>query len=781
MNLSVIFHGDWEVYAHRDPVSGKRELLQEHIARCEKYRIRISQERKLLKIEENFLTKLGLDKDDFAGKLVKEMIDAVILFHDLGKGTPAFQKNKMGNPNTIPTKYWGDDSSHSFLSAFLYLDFYLYEIKNGFNKVEKEQKKALIALAWELSYVIAKHHSNFESMEAYLKNFQLKAEELLRKWKEEPVPGFSQLRFFYEIPIAKSINQYFMCRKAFGRTENDIVHYFFIRLEYSILVACDYYATTEFNSGFEMDCFGKADASKFREIYERSPLMESIRKYGKESYPRKKWDGKEKINILRNELFLEAEENLKAAEEDSIYFVEAPTGSGKSNLALNLSLKFLEHADKVFEIYPFNTLAEQNRHTLETIFGKTEAINDIAVVNSLTPIRGRGNVEENPEKYYKEALLDRQFLNYPFILSSHVTFFRTLFGTGKEDIMSFFQLLNSVVVLDEIQSYRNAIWTEIMIFLNSCAGLMNMKIIIMSATLPDLSQLVDGKCNVVKLIRNPEKYTLHPTFANRVICNYELLQEEITLDRLRRHVLENMQLREKSGAKILITFIKNIKPDVICMVDNCYGEFVEEKEPLEVGADMIVGSLIKNPGGGIAPTGGYIAGRADLVELCAHRLSAPGVGGEIGCTLDMLRGMYLGLYYAPGVVCEALKTSVYAACLFELLGYAATPAYGAQRNDIITSVETGSPEGMVALCGGVQAGSPVDSFAAPEPGDMPGYEDPVIMAAGAFTMGSSIELSADGPLRAPYTVYMQGGLNFAAARAGVLLGADRMLRLRRSE
>ena len=152
MNLSVIFHGDWEVYAHRDPVSGKRELLQEHIARCEKYRIRISQERKLLKIEENFLTKLGLDKDDFAGKLVKEMIDAVILFHDLGKGTPAFQKNKMGNPNTIPTKYWGDDSSHSFLSAFLYLDFYLYEIKNGFNKVEKEQKKALIALAWELSY-----------------------------------------------------------------------------------------------------------------------------------------------------------------------------------------------------------------------------------------------------------------------------------------------------------------------------------------------------------------------------------------------------------------------------------------------------------------------------------------------------------------------------------------------------------------------------------------------------------------------------------------------------
>lgn len=223
---------------------------------------------------------------------------------------------------------------------------------------------------------------------------------------------------------------------------------------------------------------------------------------------------------------------------------------------------------------------------------------------------------------------------------------------------------------------------------------------------------------------------------------------------------------------------KAAQPDIIVMVDNCYGEFTQTQEPTQRGADLMAGSLIKNPGGGIAPTGGYIAGRADLVELCAHRLTAPGVGGEIGCTLDVLRELYLGLYYAPGVVCEALKTSVYAACLFERLGYAATPAYPADRNDIITSVETGSAEGMRALCGGVQAGSPVDSFAAPEPGDMPGYEDPVIMAAGAFTMGSSIELSADGPIRPPYTVYLQGGLNFAAARAGVLLGAERMLQLK---
>lgn len=223
---------------------------------------------------------------------------------------------------------------------------------------------------------------------------------------------------------------------------------------------------------------------------------------------------------------------------------------------------------------------------------------------------------------------------------------------------------------------------------------------------------------------------------------------------------------------------KTAQPDIVVMVDNCYGEFTQMQEPTQRGADLMAGSLIKNPGGGIAPTGGYIAGRADLVELCAHRLTAPGTGGEIGCTMDVLRQLYLGLYYAPGVVCDALKTSVYASCLFEKLGYAVNPHYDATRDDIITSIETGSPEGMTALCCGVQAGSPIDSFAAPEASEMPGYEDKVIMAAGAFTMGSSIELSADGPMRPPYTVYMQGGLNFSAGRTGVLLGADRMMKLK---
>lgn len=214
-------------------------------------------------------------------------------------------------------------------------------------------------------------------------------------------------------------------------------------------------------------------------------------------------------------------------------------------------------------------------------------------------------------------------------------------------------------------------------------------------------------------------------------------------------------------------------PNIIVFVDNCYGEFTQTAEPVSAGADLIVGSLIKNPGGGIAPTGGYIAGRADLVERCGHRLTAPGTGRELGCTLDVLRQMYLGLYYAPGVTAEALKSSVYASALLGLLGKPVIPAVNADRNDIITSFEAGSAEALVEFCQGIQAGSPVDSFVRPEPYAMPGYTSEVVMAAGTFTLGSSIELSCDGPLRPPYNAYLQGGLNFAASRAGILMAAER--------
>ena len=218
----------------------------------------------------------------------------------------------------------------------------------------------------------------------------------------------------------------------------------------------------------------------------------------------------------------------------------------------------------------------------------------------------------------------------------------------------------------------------------------------------------------------------------------------------------------------LISFIKNIKPDVICMVDNCYGEFVETIEPTDVGADMVVGSLIKNPGGGLAPIGGYIAGKKECVENAAYRLTSPGLGKEVGASLGILQSFYQGIFLAPTVTAGALKGAIFAANLFERAGFAVVPNSTESRHDIIQAVTFGTPEGVVAFCEGIQKAAPIDSFVTPEPWDMPGYDSKVIMAAGAFVSGSSIELSADGPIKPPYAVYFQGGLTWQHAKFGIL-------------
>lgn len=223
---------------------------------------------------------------------------------------------------------------------------------------------------------------------------------------------------------------------------------------------------------------------------------------------------------------------------------------------------------------------------------------------------------------------------------------------------------------------------------------------------------------------------------------------------------------EKIGE--LIAFVKQIKPDVLVMVDNCYGEFVETKEPSQVGADMVVGSLIKNPGGGLAPIGGYIAGKRECVENAACRLTSPGLAKEVGASLGILPAFYQGLFLAPTVTASALKGAIFAANVYEKLGFAVVPNGRESRHDIIQAVTFGSPEGVIAFCEGIQAAAPVDSFVKPEPWDMPGYDSKVIMAAGAFVSGSSIELSADGPIAPPYAVYFQGGLTFPHAKLGIL-------------
>lgn len=247
----------------------------------------------------------------------------------------------------------------------------------------------------------------------------------------------------------------------------------------------------------------------------------------------------------------------------------------------------------------------------------------------------------------------------------------------------------------------------------------------------------------------------------------------ITIQRSKGYQTRPSYSVEKIGE--LIAFVKKIKPDVICMVDNCYGEFVETIEPSDVGADMIVGSLIKNPGGGLAPIGGYVAGRSDLIENCAYRLTSPGLGKEVGASLGVMQSFYQGFFLAPTVVSSAIKGAVFAANIYERLGFGVIPNGRESRHDIIQAVELGTADGVIAFCKGIQAAAPVDSFVTPVPWAMPGYDSDVIMAAGAFVQGSSIELSADGPIKPPYAVYFQGGLTWPHAKLGILQSLQQLV------
>lgn len=246
----------------------------------------------------------------------------------------------------------------------------------------------------------------------------------------------------------------------------------------------------------------------------------------------------------------------------------------------------------------------------------------------------------------------------------------------------------------------------------------------------------------------------------------------VTIQRSKGYKMRPTLSLERIGE--LIAFVKSVKPDVICMVDNCYGEFVETREPSDVGADMVVGSLIKNAGGGLAPIGGYICGKKACIDRCAYRLTAPGLGQEVGASLDVMRSFYQGFFLAPTVAAGALKGAIFAANIYEKLGFKVIPNSTESRHDIIQAVELGTPERLIAFCEGIQAAAPVDSYVRPEPYAMPGYNCDVIMAAGAFVQGSSIELSADGPLRAPYSVYFQGGLTWYHAKVGILKSLQRM-------
>ena len=411
------------------------------------------------------------------------------------------------------------------------------------------------------AYVISRHHGNLSGFEAFLEEFQ-QNRQLADIFSCMNQGDFTEV---YHGPFCKRDRHMMNMPRQNTRIYHSFLEkqsshaglYTYIRFLFSVLVSCDYYATSEYDNGIQMSAFGTIENTEFVTQYEQSERVKQIRRLNPESCV----DDKKDINILRNRMFYEAEQTLLKNKDTNIAFIEAPTGAGKSNLAMNCSLKLLDkNINKIFYVYPFNTLVEQNYDTLEKIYGQTDIFKSIAVINSITPIPLNGtrkfwenlDKEEN-EKFYQKALLDRQFLNYPFILTTHVNLFQIMFGCEREAAISFYQLAGSVVVLDEIQSYKNVLWTEIMMFLQCYSRLLNMKIIIMSATLPKLDMLTGNHEKVVNLIENPEKYFQDARFKKRVALSYELLYQDkkTEMKELYAHVLGQAQ----KGRKLLMEFI----------------------------------------------------------------------------------------------------------------------------------------------------------------------------------------------------------------------------------
>ena len=548
-------------YAHSDRDNGKNpEILKEHVDRCYHYFEELWEHKNFKAVFENFQKELAPELSDEGIKLFYSLIVNVIIFHDCGKINPRFQSIKM--KNTL--RKWTaidclDGTKHSILSAAIYLDYFYEKIQES--PLSKDEKNMIHVFMLVNAYVISRHHGNLSRFEEFLEEFQPNR-QLADIFSCMNQGDFTEV---YHGPFCKRDRHMMNMLRQNTRIYHSFLEkqsshaglYTYIRFLFSVLVSCDYYATSEYDNGIQMSAFGTIENTEFATQYEQSERVKQIRRLNPESCV----DDKKDINILRNRMFYEAEQTLLKNKDTNIAFIEAPTGAGKSNLAMNCSLKLLDkNINKIFYVYPFNTLVEQNYDTLEKIYGQTDIFKSIAVINSITPIPLNGtrkfwenlDIEEN-EKFYQKALLDRQFLNYPFILTTHVNLFQIMFGCEREAAISFYQLAGSVVVLDEIQSYKNVLWTEIMMFLQCYSRLLNMKIIIMSATLPKLDMLTGNHEKVVNLIENPEKYFQDARFKKRVALSYELLypDKKTEMEELYAHVLGQAQ----NGRKILMEFI----------------------------------------------------------------------------------------------------------------------------------------------------------------------------------------------------------------------------------
>ena len=566
----------------------REETLQEHTELANKYFEKIVEYKNLKPFFEGIKNILKLE--NIEEELYYKMIDDVVNFHDFGKINSQFQIDKMLNEEILKMedKYNISGvlaSDHSLLSASMFIAYYFEKITDLIETVETKKIVILLEIFFSLSYAISKHHGNLDSFEEYIEKLSRNNEEnILKELKNISMSnGGILLQAFLE---KETVNIFFNFieiyiserkNKENISSQEAMAIFTLTKMMFSLLIASDYYSTSEFMQEIKYENFGNmGNTDIIKKEYENSEIIKSIRDKEKNGILNDK-----DINNFRTKIFLEAEKNLEKNKDSNIFFLEAPTGSGKSNTALNLSLKLLnEDRKKIFYVYPFNTLVEQNMNTLKNIFGNNEeVIKNIAVVNSVTALTNKDS-RDIPIEEYSDILMDRQFLNYPFIVTTHVGIFNSLVGNTKEDCMPFYQLVNSVIVFDEIQAYKNTIWTEIIKILNSYAKLLNIKIVIMSATLPNLSYLLDEeeKNNISKLIENRDEYFNNAIFKNRVEVNYDLLSEQkIEYEELLEHIVEN----SLNSQKILIEFIS--KNDAKKFYELC-----ENNEDLNIKYEILI-------------------------------------------------------------------------------------------------------------------------------------------------------------------------------------------------